>query len=448
MNGSRRRRVIIMGAGGRDFHNFNVFFRNRPEYEVVAFTAAQIPNIDGRLYPPELAGPLYPNGIPIYSETELPKLISEFNVDEAVLSYSDLLCEDVLMKMSIVLASGASFRVLGVRETMLNSEKPVIAVTATRTGAGKSTTSRYIVKLLRRHGLNPVVVRHPMAYGNLAAMKVQKISCLEELDRYTFTIEEREEFEWHVLDGTTVYAGVDYEAVLKEVEAGPFNVIIWDGGNNDWPFIKPDLHITVTDSTRPDHVMSFPGLVNLLSADVIVVNKINVADENAVKNTVEKVKSLNRRAHVVMTASEITLDKPHLVKGRKVVVVEDGPSVTHGHMPHGAGYVAALKYEGQIVDPRPYTVGSLKEVYEVYKHIGPVLPAMGYSERQMKEVEESINRVPADTVVLGTPTDLSRYMKLNKNSARVVFELRELDGSLTQIITSFIERLKRDGRLP
>ena len=435
-------KVVIMGAGGRDFHNFNVYFRRRPEYEVVAFTAAQIPCIEGRTYPPELAGPLYPNGIPIFSESELERVVREFGVDEVVLSYSDLTCEDFLAKASRVLAAGACFRVLGPNETMLKSSKPVIAVTATRTGAGKSTVSRYVVRILKREGLRPVVVRHPMAYGDLLAIKVQRVSSLEDLDKVTFTIEEREEFEWHVLEGTTVYAGVDYEEVLREVEEGPFDVVVWDGGNNDWPFLKPNLHIVVVDPTRPGSELSFPGLVNLLMADVVVVNKVNVASAQAVESAVERVRSVNARSVIVKAASEVHLDRPDLVEGRDVLVVEDGPSVTHGHMPHGAGYAAAVKYGGRVVDPKPYAVSSLRKVYEEYKHIGPVLPAMGYSPAQLRELEETINRVPADSVVLGTPTDLTRYMKLNKPVARVRFELREDGGKLDEIIAEFARRVK------
>ncbi|MEM3936243.1 MAG: cyclic 2,3-diphosphoglycerate synthase [Thermofilaceae archaeon] len=447
MSGGNRRRVIIMGAGGRDFHNFNIFFRGNSDYEVVAFTAAQIPNIEGRVYPPGLAGPLYPKGIPIYSEDDLPRLIQELRVDEVVLAYSDLTCEDVLVKLSRVLAAGASFRVLGPRETMLKASKPVIAVTATRTGAGKSTTSRYIVSVLKRANLKPVVVRHPMAYGDLEAMRVQKFSRLEDLDAHTFTIEEREEYEQHVVEGTTVYAGVDYAEILKEIEEGPYDIIVWDGGNNDWPFIKPDLYVTVADPTRQGHELSFPGLVNVLLADVIVVNKVNMVDREAVEATIRRIRKLNPSAEIVQASSEVYLSNPELVKGRRVLVVEDGPSVTHGHMPYAAGYVAAVKFGGIPVDPRPYAVGSLKKVYEEYAHMGPVLPAMGYGPTQMKELETVINSVPADAVVLGTPSDLSRYMKLNKPVVKVRFEINE-PGRLAEIILSFVKRMRADGRLP
>lgn len=438
-----RRKVLIMGAGGRDFHNFNVYFRDREEYEVVAFTASQIPNIDNRIYPPDLAGPLYPNGIPIYSGSMLEEIVKREGVEEVVLAYSDLVCEEFLEKVSRILAAGASFRILGVRETMLSSSKPVIAVTAVRTGAGKSTTTRKIVRLLKERGVRIVVVRHPMAYGDLAKMRVQKFSSIEELDKFTFTIEEREEYEWHLLEGTTVYAGVDYEAVLREIESGPYDVIVWDGGNNDWPFIRPDLHITVVDPTRPGHeTRSFPGYVNLLMADVVVVNKANIVDARVLDEVLCRVKRVNPRARIVVAASEVTVDNPEVIKGRRVLVVEDGPSVTHGHMRFGAGYVAALKYEaGEVVDPRPYAVGSIKRVYEKYSHIGKVLPAMGYGAEQMEDLEETINRAPVDAVVLGTPTDLSRYLEINKPVVRVRYELREIKGSLASIIDEFLAKI-------
>ncbi|MEM1508694.1 MAG: cyclic 2,3-diphosphoglycerate synthase [Thermofilaceae archaeon] len=439
----RRKRVLIMGAGGRDFHNFNVCFRDNDEYEVVAFTASQIPFIENRVYPPELGGTLYPNGIPIFSESKLEEIIKKYGVDEVVLSYSDLVCEDVLFKMSRALAAGASFRVLGVRETMLHAQIPVIAVSAIRTGAGKSSVARKVVKVLRERGLKPVIVRHPMAYGNLREMKVQRISCLEDLDKYTYTIEEREEFEWHIQEGTVVYAGVDYEAVLNELDKEKFNVIVWDGGNNDWPFIKPDLHITVIDPMRPGHeIRSFPGLVNLIMADVALINKANLVDKNVIGQTLERIKTINPKAHIVIASSEVTVDNPELVRGYRVLVVEDGPSVTHGHLSFGAGYTAALKYHAaEIIDPRPYAVGSLKSVYEEYPHIGPVLPAMGYGPQQIKDLEETINRAVADAVILGTPTDLSRYTRINKPVVKVKYEIHELEGSLSKIINDFLDKV-------
>lgn len=432
-----------MGAGGRDFHNFNVCFRDNDEYEVVAFTASQIPFIENRVYPPELSGTLYPDGIPIFSESKLEEIIKKYEVDEVVLSYSDLVCEDMLFKMSRALAAGASFRVLGVRETMLRAQVPVIAVSAIRTGAGKSSVARKVVKVLRERGLKPVVVRHPMAYGNLREMKVQRISCLEDLDKYTYTIEEREEFEWHIQEGTVVYAGVDYEAVLNELNKEKFDIIVWDGGNNDWPFIKPDLHITVIDPTRPGHeIRSFPGLVNLIMADVALINKANLVDENIVGQTLERIKAINPKAHIVIASSEVAVDNPNLVYGCRVLVVEDGPSVTHGHLSFGAGYMAALKYRAaEIIDPRSHAVGSLKSVYEEYPHIGPVLPAMGYGPQQIKDLEETINRVVADAVILGTPTDLSRYIRINKPVVKVKYEIHELKGSLSEIIDDFLGKV-------
>lgn len=438
----RRKRALIMGAGGRDFHNFNVCFRDNHEYEVVAFTAAQIPFIENRIYPPELSGALYPNGIPILPESKLEEIIEKYEVDEVVLSYSDLVCEDVLLKMSRALAAGASFRVLGVKETMLQAQIPVIAVSAVRTGAGKSSVARKVVRILKERGLKPVVVRHPMAYGNLLEMKVQRIGCLEDLDKYTYTIEEREEFEWHIQEGTVVYAGVDYEAVLNELNKENFDIIVWDGGNNDWPFLKPDLHITVIDPTRPGHeIRSFPGLVNLIMADVALINKANLVDKDAIRQTLERVKSVNPRARVIIASSEVTVDKPELVRGFRVLVVEDGPSVTHGHLSFGAGYTAALKYQAaEIVDPRPYAVGSIKRVYEDYPHIGPVLPAMGYGPQQIRDLEETINRAVADAVVLGTPTDLSRYIRIKKPVVKVKYEIRELEGSLSEVVDDFLSR--------
>jgi len=440
MQSTSRKRIIILGAGGRDFHNFNTYFKDRREYEVIAFLATQIPNIDNRIYPSELSGPLYPNGIPIYPESMLEELVEKEQVDEVVLAYSDLLCSELLYKLSRILATGANFRILGIKDTMLKSKKPVIAVTAVRTGAGKSTISRRIIRILKDRGVKPVVIRHPMAYGNLLEMRVQRFSRIEDLDKMAFTIEEREEYELHLLEGTVVYAGVDYSAILEEVDKDCFDIIVWDGGNNDWPFIKPDLYITIVDPTRPGHeVSSYPGLVNLLQANVVVINKVDQADEKAIREIVERVKKVNPRARIVKTASKVWTDKPEHIKGRRVLVVEDGPSVTHGHMAYGAGYIAAMKYGAEeVVDPRPYAVGSIREVYKKYTHIGKVLPAMGYSGAQMRDLEESINNTPADVVILGTPTDISRYLKLNKPVVRVVYEAVEVEGSLEDIIDELL----------
>ncbi len=429
-----------MGAAGRDFHNFNVLFRDNPDYEVVAFTAGQLPNIAGRRYPPELAGSLYPEGIPIYPEEEISRLIREYGVEEVILSYSDLKAEDIVWKDAVVNTAGADFTLLGVEKTMLKSRKAVIAVTASRTGAGKSTVSRYIARLLRERRVPYVVVRHPMPYGDLREMIVQRFSSLEDLERYKPTIEEREEYEPHLREGSIVYAGVDYGKILESAEKEA-EVILWDGGNNDWPFYVPDLYITVLDPTRPgDELASYPGLINLMKADVIVVNKVNIARKEDIDKVVENAKRVNGKAKLVLAASEITVDNPELIRGKRVLVVEDGPTVTHGSLGTAAGYEAAKKYgAAEIVDPRRYAVGSIREAYEKYPQLGPVLPAMGYGEQQIRELEESINRVPADVVVLGTPADLSRLMKLNKPAVHVRYELREVGGEkLKGIVEEFL----------
>ena len=427
MGRERPRKVIIMGAAGRDFHNFNMLYKDNPEYQVVAFTASQIPNIAGRTYPPELAGKLYPEGIPIYPEDKLEELISKYNVDEVVLAYSDLTSEEVVEKISRILASGSDFRIIGTRDTMLNAKIPVIAVTASRTGAGKSTVSRKISRILREKGVNFAIVRHPMPYGDLRKSIVQKFSNLDELDACECTIEEKEEYEKHVLEGNVVYAGVDYIELLKIVEKH-HDLILWDGGNNDWPFFKPDLYITVIDPLRPGHELtSFPGLVNLILADVVIVNKVNVVDEKSVRRVLFNVRKINKNAKVIMAASEVIVDNPDLLRGRKVLIVEDGPSVTHGGLGFGAGYIAAKKYGAEIVNPKEYAIGSIRETYKRYDHICEVLPALGYGERQMRELEEVINKIPADIVVLGTPTDISRYLRINKPVVRVSYELKEVN---------------------
>jgi len=413
-----------MGAGGRDFHNFNVFFRDNENYEVIAFTAAQIPNIAGRIYPPELAGRLYPNGIPIFPEEKLPELIEKYQVDEVVLAYSDLLFDDVMNKASLILSKGATFKILGPKDTMLKSEKPVIAVCAVRTGAGKSTTTRYVVRVLRKRGLIVGVVRHPMPYGDLSKQIVQKFTCYEDLDRYECTIEEREEYEPLISMGVPVYAGVDYEKILKLVEKEN-DIIIWDGGNNDFPFFKPDLMITVADPTRPGHeVYSYPGQVNVRLADIILINKVNIASEENVEKVVYNVRKLNPKAIILKASSVIKVDNPGLIEGKRVLIIEDGPSVTHGHLGYGAGYRAALKYgASEIVDPRPYAVGSIKTAYSQYPHLSKVLPALGYGYNQIKELEEVVNKIDCDVIVLGTPTDLRRIIRINKPVVRVYYEL-------------------------
>ena len=446
MGADKRKRVIIMGAAGRDFHNFNVYFRNNPEYEVVAFTAAQIPNISGRMYPPELAGPLYPKGIPIYSEDELPELIKRMKVDEVILAYSDLKHEDVGHKYSVVLASGADFRLMGPNTTMIKSSKPVVSVCAVRTGAGKSTVSRRVSRILRSMGVRLVAVRHPMPYGDLTKQVVQRFASFEDLDRYECTIEEREEYEPHIENGVVVYAGVDYERILREAEKEA-DVILWDGGNNDLPFYKPDLHIVVADPMRPGQELgSYPGEANLRLADVVVINKVSSAPEEHVRRVEENVRAVNEKAVIVRADSEVTVDKPELVKGKRVVVVEDGPSVTHGDLPYGAGYVAAKKFgAAEVVDPRPYAVGSIREAYEKYRHMGDVVPALGYGREQMAELEETLNRAEADAIVLGTPSLLARYLKINKPIVRVRFELKEVSKpNLDDILREFVEsKVKR-----
>ena len=440
----RPRRVIIMGAGGRDFHNFNVVFRDNPEYEVVAFTATQIPGITGRRYPPELAGKLYPNGIPIISERELQKLVVEHAVDEVVLAYSDLLYNDVGRILSTVLASGADFRILGPRETMLPSSKPVIAVTAVRTGAGKSTVSRAIVRELRSRNLKVVVVRHPMAYAkDLVKAAVERFEKPEDFDKYELTIEEREEYEPYLKMGVVVYAGVDYNRILVEVEKEA-DVIHWDGGNNDWPFFKPDYMITVADAMRPGHeISSFPGEVNLRLADVVIITKVSQASREAVETIRKNVLDVNPRAKIVLADLEVTVDKPELLSGKKAVVVEDSPTVTHGGLPYAAGYVAAKKYGAEIVDPKKYAVGIIKKMYEEYPHMGPVVPSTGYAPDQLKDLEKTLNSIEADVVVLGTPADISKLIKVNKPVVRVSYELKVIEGlTVKEMVDEFLEKAK------
>jgi len=421
------KKVIIMGAAGRDFHNFNVYFRGNQRYRVVAFTATQIPNIEGRRYPPELAGPLYPEGIPIYPEGELKELILKYQVDLVVFSYSDVSHEHVMHKASEVVACGASFMILGSRETMLPSEVPVIAIGAVRTGCGKSQTTRRVCQILKSRGKRVVVVRHPMPYGDLVAQRVQRFEKYSDLDDQNCTIEEREEYEPHLAMGNVVYAGVDYQEILKRAQAEA-DVIVWDGGNNDTPFFKPDLLIVVADPLRPGHELTyFPGEANLRMADVVVINKQDTAEFKAIQRVRENVKRVNPRAIIIDAASPTSVDRPEVIRGKRVLVVEDGPTLTHGEMGFGAGIVAAQKYgASEIVDPRPYAVDSIQEVFQKYPHIGPLLPAMGYGEEQIKDLEETINRVDCDSVIIGTPIDLRRVIELNKPTTRVQYELQEI----------------------
>jgi len=440
-----RKRVIIMGAAGRDFHNFNVVFRDNPDYEVVCFTATQIPSIEGRLYPPELSGKLYPNGIPIYPESDLPKLIKEKDIDIVVLAHSDLSYDYVMHRSAIVNSAGADFMLLGPNSTMLKSKKPVIAVTAVRTGCGKSQISRKIFEILSKKGLRPVSIRHPMPYDrDLKTQIVQRFSSYEDLDRYNCTIEEREEYEPYIDMGGIVYAGVDYQRILENAEREA-DVIIWDGGNNDFPFIKPDLWITVADPHRAGHEISYyPGEVNFRSADVIVINKVNTAKREDVDKIIENAKKLNPSAKIIEAISEIKVDNPEMINGKRVLVIEDGPTVTHGEMNYGAGYFAAIENNAkEIVDPRPFAVGSIVETFKKYPHLSKVLPAMGYGREQIKELEETINGCDADIVVSGTPIDLNRILNVNKPIVRVRYGVgRETERKIEEIVEGFLEKVK------
>ncbi len=437
-----KKRILILGAAGRDFHNFNVFFRNNPNYEVVAFTATQIPDIDGRTYPAELAGELYPNGIPILAEEDMEKIIKEKNVDAVVFAYSDVPHEHVMDLASRAHAAGADFWLLGPKSTMIKSSKPVIAVTAVRTGSGKSQTSRKVFKLLRDRGLKVVSIRHPMPYGDLVKQRVQRFASYEDLDKNECTIEEREEYEPYIDMGGVVYAGVDYEAILREAEKEA-DVIIWDGGNNDFPFYTPDLWIVVADPHRPGHEMKYhPGETNFRAADVIIINKMDTANRDDIQEIFDSIEKANPNALVIEAASPLFVDHPELIKGKRVLVVEDGPTLTHGGMKYGAGYVAAKRYGAkEIVDPRPYAVGSIVDTYKKYSHLHVILPAMGYGEKQMKELEETINNADVDVVVSGTPIDLNRVVKVNKPIVRVRYELDEIgEPNLEQVIDEFLKK--------
>ncbi len=422
-----RKRVIIMGAAGRDFHNFNTYYRNRQEYEVVAFTATQIPNIEGRLYPPVLAGPLYPHGIPIYPEEQLPELIRRYQADEVVLAYSDISHEYVMHHASLVLAAGADFRLMGPYHTMLRSTKPVISVCAVRTGCGKSQTTRRVTQILSEAGKKAVVVRHPMPYGNLEEQVWQRFATYEDLNRYHCTIEEREEYEPHLDRGVVVYAGVDYGEILRRAEEEA-EIIVWDGGNNDLPFFQPKLHLVVADPHRPGHEVSYhPGEANLRLADVVIINKVDTANPAGVDIVRQNVHRLNPSAVIIEASSPVIPDQPEQIRGRRVLVVEDGPTLTHGEMGYGAGVVAARRYGAEeIVDPRPFVTRSIAEVFQKYPHIGTVLPAMGYGEEQIRDLEETINTVDCDLVLIATPIDLGRLLKINKPFVRVRYELEEL----------------------
>ncbi len=435
-------KVIIMGAAGRDFHNFNVYFRNNEGYEVVAFTATQIPGIEGRKYPTELAGSSYSNGIPIYPEEKLVKLIEEHDVDQVIFSYSDISHEYVMHKASEVLACGADFRLMGPKTTMLRSVVPVVSVCAVRTGSGKSQTSRQVAKILKSKGLRVAAIRHPMPYGDLRKQVWQRFASHEDLDKYECTIEEREEYEPHIDNGIIVYAGVDYEKILREAEKES-DVIVWDGGNNDLPFYKSDLYIVVADPHRAGHGITYhPGETNLRMANVVIINKVDTADPQKVNEVKDNIKMVNPQATVLDAASPVTADNPELIRGKRVLVIEDGPTLTHGNMPYGAGTILA-KNSGaaEIVDPRPYAVGSIKDAYKKFSHLGALLPALGYGGKQVAELKETIERVPCDVVVIGTPIDLRRVITIDKPTVRVKYELKVLGPvSLEQILDEFIRR--------
>jgi predicted GTPase len=435
------KKVIIMGAAGRDFHDFNVYFRNNRRYRVVAFTAAQIPGIQCRVYPPELAGEAYPDGIPVYPEEDLPRLIKEFEVDEVVFAYSDVSHEYVMHKASLVLANGANFCLLDPNATMLKAEVPVISVCAVRTGSGKSQTSRQITRILKDKELRVVVVRHPMPYGDLNKQVLQRFASYQDLDRYECTIEEREEYEPHIDNGIVVYAGVDYGKILEQAQEEA-EVIVWDGGNNDLPFFKPDLHIVVADPHRAGHELAyFPSEVNLRLANVVIVNKVDTADPAKVEQVKKNVRSVNPNAVILDAASPITVDKPDLIKGKRVLVIEDGPTVTHGDMPYGAATIAAERFGAkELVDPKPYAVGSIREIYAQYPHLGAVLPAVGYGENQIAELEKTINNTPCDVVLIGMPIDLRRVIKVNKPTVRVKYDLQVLGPvCLEELLDDFLK---------
>jgi predicted GTPase len=420
-----RARVLIMGAAGRDFHNFNTVFRGNGRYEVVAFTATQIPNIEGRIYPSGLAGSLYPEGIPIHPEEELVELIHKYEVEQVIFAYSDVSHEYVMHKASQVLAVGADFRLMGTKETMLESSKPVVAVCAVRTGSGKSQTTRHVCDVLQQIGHKVVVVRHPMPYGDLVAQRVQRFADYGDLDEHDCTIEEREEYEPHIDRGVVVYAGVDYEAILREAEKEA-DVVVWDGGNNDLPFFKPDLHVVVADPHRAGHELAYyPGESNLRAADVVVVNKVDTADLANISQVRGNVRMVNPNATIVEAASPIFVENPGAIQGKRVLVVEDGPTLTHGEMAYGAGVVAAQRFGAtEIIDPRPYAVRSIAETYKKYPGTGPVLPAMGYGEDQIRDLEETINGTPCDLVIIGTPIDLRRIVDIKHPADRVRYELQ------------------------
>ncbi|HJX05033.1 MAG TPA: cyclic 2,3-diphosphoglycerate synthase [Thermoplasmata archaeon] len=437
-----RAKVIIMGAAGRDFHNFNVYFRDNVNYEVVAFTATQIPNIESRKYPASLAGKLYPRGIEIHPEKDLPELIKKHGVEQVVLAYSDLSHVDVMHKASLVNAAGADFRLMGSNQTALKAKVPVIAVCAVRTGSGKSQTTRAIASILRAKGKKVVAIRHPMPYGDLEKQAVQRYATYADLDKNECTIEEREEYEPHIDKGIIVYAGVDYEKILKQAETEA-EVILWDGGNNDTPFYVPDLHIVIADPHRAEHArLYYPGETNIRMADVVIINKVDTASPKDVELVKQIVRELNPRAKIMQAASPVTVDDPKAIKGKRVLVIEDGPTVTHGGMKFGAGTIAAQNSGAkEIIDPRPFAVNSIKQTFEKYRHLEKVLPAMGYGNHQIKDLQDTINAAKCDVVVSGTPIDLNRVLKANKPIIRVRYDLQVLKGEtpLETVLKPFLD---------
>jgi predicted GTPase len=439
-------KVIIVGAAGRDFHNFNVYFRGNPRYRVIAFTAAQIPNIEGRVYPPELAGDLYPDGIPIYPEEEMSRLIREYRIDLVAFSYSDVSYSEVMHKAAIAMADGADFILLGATYTMLKSTKPVVAVCAVRTGCGKSQTTRKIGKMLLSRGKKIVVVRHPMPYGDLRRQAIQRFSAYRDLFVNQCTIEEREEYEPLIELGITVYAGIDYGRILRQAETEA-EIIIWDGGNNDTPFYFPDVHIVLFDPHRAGHeLIYYPGETNMMMADVAVINKVDTALAVNVEKVRENIVRSNPDAVIVLAESPITVDNPELIRGRRVLVVEDGPTITHGGMPFGAATIAAREFgASEIVDPQPFAVGSIRETFERYPHLGSQLPSMGYSEQQVRDLEATINRAECDLVVFSTPTDLTCLLSIDKPALRVRYEYKDSGPPFLEDIV--LERLERTGTL-
>ncbi|MGC8676511.1 MAG: cyclic 2,3-diphosphoglycerate synthase [Candidatus Micrarchaeia archaeon] len=440
----QRKRIIIMGAAGRDFHTFNVLFRNNKEYEVVAFTAAQIPFIANRIYPKELSGSLYPKGIKIYDESELPKLIKKLHADACILAYSDLNDDIVMEKASIVNANGADFWLVAPEKTMLKSNKPVIAVCGVRTGVGKSPTTRHVAKIIVANGKKPVVIRHPMPYGDLAKQAVQRFASLEDLDKQNCTIEEREDYEPHIRNGIVVYSGVDYEKILRKAETEA-DVILWDGGNNDTPFIKPDLMITIADPLRAGNELTYyPGQTAARIADVLVINKVNSASDKDVKRVKADLARLNPNAKIVLANSAVSIENPDQVRGKSALLIEDGPTITHGGMKFGAGLVAAKKYGVKnIVDARKYAVGTIRDTYEKYSNLNVELPAVGYSKKQIKDLEATINSARCDIVISATPTDLRRVLHANKPIVQVSYEIKPIGAYFDNTIASFAKGQKK-----